>query len=100
MSVSYDQILQKMMKELQEANLLKQHPEKVQEHVRAVKLLADLIVDDDGASMQTMQQPSTSSQQIAPTQSQPTASPSPQPAPKSEPSIDHEEANGDSLFDF
>ncbi|KGP74195.1 YwdI family protein [Pontibacillus yanchengensis] len=105
MSVSYDQILQKMMKELQEANLVKQHPEKVKEHVRAVKLLGDLIVDDEGASissMQTMQQPSTAAQQMmTSTQSQqPTASPSPQPAPKSEPSINHEEANGESLFDF
>ncbi|MFC0525176.1 YwdI family protein [Pontibacillus salicampi] len=104
MSVSYEQILQKMMKEIQEAHLQVNDPEKVKEHVRAVKLLGDLIDDTSSTSR-------VAAQQVAPNQtyrghSQPTpqAAPSkettPTPAPASEPSIDHEEANGESLFDF
>ncbi|MCD5324007.1 MULTISPECIES: YwdI family protein [Pontibacillus] len=94
MSVSYDQILQKMMKEVQEASLGQSNPEKVKEHVRAVKLLSDLILDEQGS---------------ASSYSQPTPQPyiqpqktveSPKPAPKPQPEIDHEEANGNSLFDF
>ncbi|GGD01029.1 YwdI family protein [Pontibacillus salipaludis] len=93
MSVSYDQILQKMMKEVQEASLGQRNPEKVKEHVRAVKLLSDLILDEQGSASYTQATP------------QPYVQPqrtveSPKAAPKPEPEIDHEEANGNSLFDF
>lgn len=99
MSVSYDQILNKMMKEIQEAHMMKTKPEKVKEHVRAVKLLGDLILDDESGMDNSVPQPSSHSQVYKAThKAQPQTTPTPAPTPK--PSIDHEEANGDSLLDF
>lgn len=98
MSVSYDQILNKMMKEIQEAHMMKRHPEKVKEHVRAVKLLGDLILDESGSiEGESFQQPSE--RMYEPSRNT-QAQGSPTPAPKPKPTIDHEEANGDSLLDF
>lgn len=100
MSVSYDQILQKMMKEIQEANLQKEQPDRVKEHVRAVKLLGDLILDDDSVASPMMQSTTVPGQStyVATNSSQGTETPTPAPKPKQK--IDHEEANGESLFDF
>ncbi len=100
MSVSYDQILQKMMKEIQEANLQQEQPDKVKEHVRAVKLLGDLILDDDSVTPKMMQSSVVTNQSSFASTSQPQGAETPTPAPKPKQEIDHEEANGESLLDF
>ncbi|KGX86498.1 YwdI family protein [Pontibacillus litoralis] len=103
MSVSYEQILKKMVGEIQEAIKHTENGQRVKEHVRAVQLLGGLILDDEtmntkaAPSIQAVeqmmhvssmvQQPSTP-QVILPSTS------------KQTPTIDHEEANGDSLLDF
>ncbi|MCT2538257.1 YwdI family protein [Aquibacillus koreensis] len=99
MAISDQTVLTKMMNELQEALNKSGQTNVVREHVRAVRLLCDLILDSEPESTGTTEpKPSIDQLELKKMmgnlgQSQPNTTP---PTRK----IDDEEANGDSIFDF
>ncbi|MBH0230535.1 YwdI family protein [Halobacillus yeomjeoni] len=98
MAISNQTVLKKMSSEIQEAMLKHGDDQQVREHVRSVKLLADLFLEQE-----------TTTTQQAPTVNEPTVEevrkmmganePAPSKQKKEEP-IDHDDANGSSIFDF
>ncbi|QDP41710.1 YwdI family protein [Radiobacillus deserti] len=89
MPIQDESVLRKMEAEIQKALQSKNHSGKLREHVRAVKLMADLILDD--------QQTWTEGEPIPPM-------PAPSQTEKVQLSngerLKDEDANGDSIFDF
>ncbi|KGX93839.1 hypothetical protein N781_01180 [Pontibacillus halophilus JSM 076056 = DSM 19796] len=104
MSVSYDTILKKMMGELQQAQAHPNEEAEVRQHVRAARLLGDLILGEAGSVEAAQQVPN--SQPLRSSVQNPTVfTPQSNSVPIAEPAakedkINHEEANGSSLFDF
>jgi hypothetical protein len=91
MPVSENKVLNEMMKELQKARASIDLPSKMKEHIRAVRLLANLLIDDESATneeevlrriMEEEGKISTASKNNVNT------------------AIDHDDANGTSIFDF
>ncbi|WP_082232606.1 YwdI family protein [Halobacillus massiliensis] len=103
MAISNQSILKKMSSEIQEAMLNHEDDHKLREHVRAVRLLADLVLDQETSSSL-----SGRSQQQGSVQ-EPTAeeirrmmgSDAPvRKASEDNKEAGHDEANGSSIFDF
>ncbi|UFT99001.1 YwdI family protein [Radiobacillus kanasensis] len=90
MTIQDESVLQKMEAEIQKALQHKNQSGKVREHVRAVRLLADLLLDDQEDQAAT--QPSIPAM---PTQTEPKGI-----QPLNTERLKDEDANGDSIFDF
>ena len=96
MSITNDAVLKKMMKEVQEA-MGKQDHASIREHVRAVKLLCDLVLDEESASSGSVQEPTAAElRKMMGDDTTPRKEPKPSVSERSE----HGKANGDSIFDF
>ncbi|WP_226036246.1 DUF5327 family protein [Aquibacillus saliphilus] len=91
MAISSQAVLSKMIKELQVATTVKDQ-EAVREHVHAVRLLCDLLLDDPETV--EIDQEQEMKKMIGATDQQPIKD------KKSTPSLDHDEGNGKSIFDF
>ncbi|GGF21420.1 hypothetical protein GCM10010954_20310 [Halobacillus andaensis] len=104
MAISNQTILKKMSSEIQEAMLNHGEDSRVREHVRAVKLLADLVLDEGSASSSSSFASQTSSVQEPTVEEIRKMMGSDQPVQKpsstDKPSEDHDDANGKSIFDF
>ncbi|WP_028784165.1 YwdI family protein [Thalassobacillus devorans] len=106
MAISNEAVLKKMMTEIQEAMQKNGETSLVREHVRAVRLLCDLMLEEHAAHS------SGSSAYPDPTEvDEPTTaeirkmmgdlpSSRQQTDKQKKQTTDHEEANGDSIFDF
>ncbi|SFK60468.1 hypothetical protein SAMN04487936_1224 [Halobacillus dabanensis] len=103
MAITNQTVLKKMSSEIQEAMLQHGDQQKVREHVRSVKLLADLLLEEESSTTQSpssVQEPTVEEirkmmgADKQPSQLQRT------PQSKQETKSDHEEANGSSIFDF
>ncbi|WP_226581524.1 YwdI family protein [Halobacillus litoralis] len=98
MAITNQTVLKKMSSEIQEAMLQHGNEQKVREHVRSVKLLADLLLDEGTGN----HQPESSVQEPTVDEIRKMMGADKQPPKQSQPQtkIDHEEANGSSIFDF
>ncbi|MCP3027517.1 YwdI family protein [Halobacillus sp. A5] len=102
MAISNQTILKKMSGEIQEAMLNHGDEHRVREHVRAVKLLADLVLDEGSESSVSSYTKSESSSVQEPTVEEirkmmGSEKPVQKPASQTE---GHDDANGKSIFDF
>ncbi|HEX6594009.1 MAG TPA: DUF5327 family protein [Bacillota bacterium] len=89
MGVSYDTILQKMFHELQQAKRSVHQREKMSMHIRHLQLLGDLLVtNDSSAEVKISEDERRVSEQTSTSFS------------NNDVQIDHDEANGESIFDF
>ncbi|SET22443.1 hypothetical protein SAMN05421676_103269 [Salinibacillus kushneri] len=103
MPVPDRKVLQKMLNEVQQAMDNAHDPSKMKEHIKSVRLLTDLFIDEETTTSETEvmlkltqeQNHKRSSHQVY---NPGTSSPS-SPGHQRE-SIDHDDANGDSIFDF
>lgn len=88
MSVSYEKILTKMMEELRQATIKQDQTGKMKEHIRSIKLLSELILEEqqEGSSQTVIH---NDSKKVIPSVST-----------NQESASKHEEANGNSIFDF
>ncbi|MFC7319417.1 YwdI family protein [Halobacillus campisalis] len=101
MTISNQTILKKMSSEIQEAMLNHGDDHRVREHVRAVKLLADLVLDQDSASQAVPKQKSSVQEPTVEEIRQMMGNDQPVQKQTSAPQSDgHDEANGKSIFDF
>ncbi|RWZ58920.1 hypothetical protein EQV77_08170 [Halobacillus fulvus] len=98
MAISTQNVLKKMSNEIQEAMLQHTDQQKVREHVRSVRLLADLLLEQEEASVQPSQ--SVQGPTAEEVRQMMGAEPSPSKSSASKDKIDHDEANGPSIFDF
>lgn len=99
MAITNRTVLKKMSNEIQEAMLQHGNEQKVREHVRSVRLLADLLLDQEESPAP---QPTPSTQE--PTveeirQMMGNDKPSETKSTTEKP-LDHDDANGSSIFDF
>ncbi|SDK16350.1 YwdI family protein [Sediminibacillus albus] len=95
MAITNQAVLRKMGNELQEALAKQDQTEAVREHVRAVRLLCDLILDDG----QGVTEEQELAKMMGGVEGQlPSSKPTPGRPQKN--NINHEEANGNSIFDF
>lgn len=87
MPVSDQKVIRKMMEELKQASERMDQPVKMREHIRIIRVLADIILEEK-------EEPSTSEEDVvkiikdAPSKQEISAP------------IDHDGANGESIFDF
>ncbi|UOQ95034.1 YwdI family protein [Halobacillus shinanisalinarum] len=98
MAITNQTILKKMSSEIQEAMLNHGDDQQVREHIRAVKLLSDLVLEEGPNSKQTqgsVQEPTAEEIRKMMGADKPAQKES-----KPESSLDHDEANGKSIFDF
>ncbi|MCA1020860.1 hypothetical protein GLW04_10440 [Halobacillus litoralis] len=97
MAVTNHSVLKRMANEIQEAMLQHGNEQRVREHVRSVKLLAELLLEEDaqgGRPEPSVNEPTA--EEIRKMMGADKA-----PAKQSQPdTVDHEEANGPSIFDF
>jgi hypothetical protein len=90
MSISVEQLLKKMESELHKAKLAESTVE-LREHVHSIKILCELILDDQGnRTVQNLPEVLALQPQIQTIK----------PTTLSVKKLEEEEANGDSLFDF
>ncbi|WP_077623505.1 YwdI family protein [Sediminibacillus massiliensis] len=98
MAISNQSVLNKMQKELKEAMAKEGQTNAVREHVRAVRLLCDLILDEDkGSGTAEQQELQAMMGNLETSLNKPS---NVQRTGQQSVNTDHEEANGDSLFDF
>ncbi|MGR9048435.1 YwdI family protein [Halobacillus faecis] len=100
MTITNKTVLKKMSSEIQEAMLQHGDEQKVREHVRSVKLLADLLLEDETSTQSSpgaVQEPT-----VEEIRKMMGAGSRPEPVQKEnkETKVDHDEANGSSIFDF
>lgn len=99
MAITHQTVLKKMSSEIQEAMLQHGNEHKVREHVRSVKLLADLLLEEDPgseSSSSSAQEPTVEEvRKMMGADKQPS-----QPKNQQEKKIDHDDANGSSIFEF
>jgi hypothetical protein len=99
MAVANETIIQKMMKELQQAKANKYDDRIVQQHVRSVRLLCDLFLEDE----QTTQSDTTtkiddiSTEELKAMMGKDVTG---KQSNKQHNFLDDDEGNGDSIFDF
>ncbi|MYL69639.1 hypothetical protein GLW00_02185 [Halobacillus litoralis] len=99
MAITNKTVLKKMSSEIQEAMLQHGDEQKVREHVRSVKLLADLLLEEEASTQSSpaaVQEPTV--EEIRKMMG--AGSPEPVQKENKETKIDHDEANGSSIFDF
>ncbi|WP_079528431.1 YwdI family protein [Halobacillus hunanensis] len=98
MAITNQTILKKMSSEIQEAMLNHGDDQKVREHIRAVKLLSDLVLEEGSESThssESIHEPTV--EEIR--QMMGSDKPVPERS-EDKSSLDHDEANGKSIFDF
>ncbi|MGP4059220.1 YwdI family protein [Halobacillus sp. H74] len=98
MAITNHNVLKKMSNEIQEAMLQHGNEQKVREHVRSVKLLADLLLDQESNGEQS--ESSVQEPTVEEIRKMMGADNSPSEKREPETKADHEEANGSSIFDF
>lgn len=94
MAISNQTILKKMSAEIQEAMLHHTEDQKLREHVRSVKLLADLLLEEESSHSPTMREESR------PTAEEIRKMMGAKPPKQKEEDDNHDGANGSSIFDF
>lgn len=98
MAITNQTVLKKMSSEIQEAMLKHGDEQKVREHVRSVRLLADLLLDQETngeESRSSVQEPTVEEiRKMMGTDA------SLSPKTNAQPETDHDDANGSSIFDF
>lgn len=85
MAIKDDTVLKKMMGELQEAITKENQGGSTREHIRAIRLLCDLMLEEQGSMSKDAELKKMMGSLNAPSDQSP---------------VDHEDANGKSLFDF
>ncbi|QTN00917.1 hypothetical protein ERJ70_17465 [Sediminibacillus dalangtanensis] len=98
MAISNQTVLTKMMSELQEALEKKDETAAIREHVRSVRLLCDLMLEEDNAAAGTEPEQELM-KMMGDMHAGSHAGPSKVKSTGKQ-TIDHEEANGNSIFDF
>ncbi|WP_106495985.1 DUF5327 family protein [Lentibacillus sp. Marseille-P4043] len=96
MAVTTNTVIQKMMKEVQELNKQQMNQQVMMQHVANVKLLCELLLDEEGPSV-------TTSSDISAREMKAMMGTSTHPSVRTQSdheTIDHDEANGKSIFDF
>jgi hypothetical protein len=93
MPVSDQKVLKKMMGEIQKAQDDQYDPSKLKEHIRAIRLLCDLFLEDESTTseevvLQKMKEQEQRNQDHTYRQKE------------EQKPIDHDDANGSSIFDF
>lgn len=103
MAITNQAVLQKMVNELQQAMAKGERSDSVREHVRAVRLLCDLILDEDETPVKQVSQLDQDlelKKMMGNLSNVPKSVPSSQATKSDQPKIDHGDANGNSIFDF
>ncbi|MCP8617381.1 YwdI family protein [Salirhabdus salicampi] len=95
MPIPEQKVLEKISNEVNKAMLDKENPAKLKQHIQTIRLLTDLFLDEDMSTdeavvMEKMKQQHNETTSTTKVQ---------QPRRETKP-IDHDEANGDSIFDF
>lgn len=96
MAITNQTVLKKMASEIQEAMLQHSDEHKVREHVRSVKLLADLLLEEENTAPEptrSVEEPTVEEVRKM------MGADKPSKRTESKP-IDHDDANGSSIFDF
>ncbi|QHS23610.1 YwdI family protein [Virgibacillus sp. MSP4-1] len=102
MPVSDRKVLKKMLNEVHQAMENAHDPGKMKEHIKSVRVLTDLFIDEDTSTSETEVMRKLTQESVpesSATQQATTPSPSPSTGQR-QTTIDHEGANGDSIFDF
>lgn len=98
--ISNQQVLQKMLQEVQAALATSDQPVEVKTHAQAIRLLCELILDTEEAkpNVATSKLPQhDASNEI---ELRKMMGDLPNPSPKPSKKLEEEEGNGDSIFDF
>ncbi|MBN8234941.1 YwdI family protein [Halobacillus kuroshimensis] len=98
MAVTNHSVLKRMANEIQEAMLQHGNEPKVREHVRSVKLLAELLLEEE--SQGGRPEPSVNEPTAEEIRKMMGADKAPVKQSQPDTAVDHEEANGPSIFDF
>ncbi|MRG86256.1 YwdI family protein [Salinibacillus xinjiangensis] len=99
MPVSDQKVLRKMMNEVQKAMENQHDATKMKEHIKSVRLLTDLFIDEESSTSETdvlaklTEEKQMKTQAVQPQETR-------QMQQTGQQSIDHEGANGSSIFDF
>ncbi|KHE72085.1 YwdI family protein [Halobacillus sp. BBL2006] len=96
MAITNQTVLKKMASEIQEAMLQHGDERKVREHVRSVKLLADLLLEEETTSpkpTRSVEEPTVEEVRKMMGADKPSKTTESTP-------VDHDDANGSSIFDF
>ncbi|MDC3425087.1 YwdI family protein [Aquibacillus sp. 3ASR75-11] len=99
MAISNRAVLKKMQIEIQEA-LRKEHTEFVREHIRAVRLLCDLVLEEDKTNSENPSKKELDAMIGDSTQPLKQQNNVISDSKTGVPKINAEEANGESIFDF
>lgn len=100
MAITNESIINKMMHELESAKLKKGQNDAVREHVRAIRSLCDLILDESSDTPSVNQNTINQEQELKAMMGSlniPSSSPN---SIENKPNVEHGEANGKSIFDF
>ncbi len=98
MAVANETIIQKMMKELQQAKANKYDDRIVQQHVRSVRLLCDLFLEDEQTTQsETTKIDDISTEELKAMMGKDATG---KQSNKQQNFLDDDEGNGDSIFDF
>ncbi|QHT48215.1 YwdI family protein [Halobacillus sp. ACCC02827] len=94
MAITNQTVLKKMSNEIQEAMLQYGDEQKVREHVRSIRLLADLLLEEEPVRTEApVQEPTAEEVRRMMGVDAPSR-------PDQQKKVDHGEANGPSIFDF
>ncbi|KKE77745.1 YwdI family protein [Oceanobacillus caeni] len=103
MAIENETILNKMLKEINDAKENQNNQDKLLIHINNVKLLCDLFLEEDSeknSAVQEQRDEFTEAELKAMIGKQDTIKKIQQQQLKQSETIDHEQANGDSIFDF
>ncbi|MBB6453892.1 hypothetical protein HNQ94_002343 [Salirhabdus euzebyi] len=95
MPISDNKVLTKMMEEMHKAQQVQHDPSKMKEHIRAIKLLTELMLDNESTTNEDVVLKKMSQQQMLEKKGSYERNDH-----HEKPSIEHDGANGDSIFDF
>lgn len=98
MAVAYETILKKMMTEVSAAKAVQHKEQDMKQHVANVRLLCDLLLEEQTEHEQ--KQHVMSKKDISEAEWKAMLGSSTKPQIHSAERMDHDEANGDSIFDF
>ncbi|SHG68404.1 YwdI family protein [Ornithinibacillus halophilus] len=97
MAITNEKIIQKMMTEIQHAKANQQNHEKMIKHIEKIHLLCELFLDEKEISSVVSEPPS---QEISPEEMKAMLGKSNKPTTYQRSTLDDDEGNGDSIFDF
>lgn len=101
MAVANETIINKMMQELTEAKTNPHHKETLNKHIEHVKLLCELILDEERphSNIKTEDKTKITAEEMKAMMGQSQAQTLQNPSHR-ETTLDHDDANGESIFDF